>query len=168
MAATTLPEPGRTPAAPQLRLQHQVILALDLGQTTGWAVRNADGVITHGTVQFRPGRHEGGGMPFLRFRAWLQELDETVDGIDVVFFEEVHGHRGTAAAQTYGGFLAHLTAWAEMNKFPYEGVPVGTIDDPFCVVGHPNLEDFVASCRRIHPGPVRKLSLVRPTGRAMM
>jgi hypothetical protein len=61
MAATTLPEPGRAPAAPQLRLQRKVILALDLGQTTGWAVCNADGVITHGSVQFRPGRHESGG-----------------------------------------------------------------------------------------------------------
>jgi hypothetical protein len=125
MAATTLPEPGRMPAAPQLRLQHQVILALDLGQTTGWAVRARDGVITHGTVQFRPGRHEGGGMPYLRFRAWLQGLDETVDGIDCVFFEKVRGHRGTTAAQVFGGFLAHLTAWAETDKTPYEGVPVG-------------------------------------------
>ena len=99
MAVTTLPEPGRVPAAPQLRLQHQVILALDLGQTTGWAVRNADSVIMHGTVQFRPGRHEGGGMPFLRFRAWLQELDEAVDGIDAVFFEGgpwAPRHRGCA------------------------------------------------------------------------
>jgi hypothetical protein len=61
MAATTLPEPGRAPAAPQLRLQRQVILALHLGQTTGWAVCNADGVITHRSVQFRPGRHESGG-----------------------------------------------------------------------------------------------------------
>jgi hypothetical protein len=93
MAATTLPEPGRVPGAPRLRLQHQVILALDLGQTTGWAVRARDGAITHGAVQFRPGRHEG-GMPFLRFRAWLQELDETVDGTDAVFFAEL---RGTAA-----------------------------------------------------------------------
>jgi Spy/CpxP family protein refolding chaperone len=58
MAATTLPEPDRAPAAPQLRLQHRVILALDLGQTTGWAVRARDGVITHGTVQFRPGVDE--------------------------------------------------------------------------------------------------------------
>ena len=121
MAATTLPEPDRVPAAPQLRLQHQVILALDLGQTTGWAVRNAEGVITHGTVQFRPGRHEGGGMPFLRFRAWLQELDETVDGIDAVFFEEIHRHRGTTAAQIYGGFLAHLSAWADMKQDPLRG-----------------------------------------------
>jgi hypothetical protein len=37
------------------------ILALDLGQTTGWAVRNADGAIASGTVEFKPGRFEGGG-----------------------------------------------------------------------------------------------------------
>ena len=154
MAVTTLPEPGRVPAAPQLRLQHQVILALDLGQTTGWAVRNADSVITHGTVQFRPGRHEGGGMPFLRFRAWLQELDEAVDGIDAVFFEEVHGHRGTAAAQIYGGFLAHLTAWAEMNKVPYEGVPVGTIKRHITGKGNATKEEVIAAVRAKGFSPV--------------
>ena len=38
------------------------ILALDLGQRTGWAVRNADGAIASGTVEFKPGRFEGGGM----------------------------------------------------------------------------------------------------------
>ena len=53
------------------------ILALDLGQKTGWAVRNADGAIASGTVEFKPGRFEGGGMVYLRFRAWLQEVDET-------------------------------------------------------------------------------------------
>jgi Holliday junction resolvasome RuvABC endonuclease subunit len=26
-----------------------------------------------------------------------------------------------------GRYLAHLTAWAEMFKIPYRGVPVGTI-----------------------------------------
>jgi hypothetical protein len=154
MAATTLPEPDRVPAAPQLRLQHQVILALDLGQTTGWAVRNAEGVITHGTVQFRPGRHEGGGMPFLRFRGWLQEVDESVDGIDAVFFEEVHGHRGTAAAQIYGGFLAHLSAWAEMNKIPYEGVPVGTIKRHITGKGNATKEEVIAAVRAKGFSPV--------------
>jgi hypothetical protein len=38
------------------------ILALDLGQKTGWAVRNTDGAIASGTVEFKPGRFEGGGM----------------------------------------------------------------------------------------------------------
>ena len=57
------------------------ILALDLGQKAGWAARNADGAIASGTVEFRPGRFEGGGMVFLRFRAWLQEVDETAGGV---------------------------------------------------------------------------------------
>ncbi|MEE4208018.1 MAG: hypothetical protein V2I43_01970, partial [Parvularcula sp.] len=30
------------------------ILALDLGTTTGWALRGPDGLITSGTVSFRP------------------------------------------------------------------------------------------------------------------
>jgi Holliday junction resolvasome RuvABC endonuclease subunit len=103
------------------------VLALDLGQKTGWAVRNADGAIASGTVEFEPGRFEGGGMVYLRFRAWLQEVVETAGGIGVVYFEEVRSHRGVAAAHAYGGFLAHLTAWAEANKIPYRGVPVATI-----------------------------------------
>ena len=66
-----------------------VILALDLGQRTGWAVRNRDGAIASGVHEFRPGRFEGGGMIWLRFRAWLQEIDETSGGVGVVVFEEV-------------------------------------------------------------------------------
>ena len=97
-AAMTVLEPARAPDIPPLRLQHYAILALDLGQNTGWAVRNADGAIT-GTVQFRAGQHEGGGMPSLRFRASLQEPDETVGGIGAVFLEEVRAHRGAIAAQ---------------------------------------------------------------------
>ncbi len=73
---------GGTPTAP-------VILALDLGQRTGWAVRNRDGAIASGVHEFRPGRFEGGGMIWLRFRAWLQEIDETSGGVGVVVFEEV-------------------------------------------------------------------------------
>jgi hypothetical protein len=65
-----------------------VILALDLGQRTGWAVRSRDGAIASGTNEFRPSRFEGGGMTWLRFRAWLQELDNTSGGVGVVAFEE--------------------------------------------------------------------------------
>lgn len=104
-----------------------VILALDLGQRTGWAVRSRDGAIASGVQEFRPGRFEGGGMIWLRFRAWLQEIDETAGGVGVVVFEEVRRHLGTAAGHAYGGYLAHLTAWAEANSIPYQGVPVGTI-----------------------------------------
>ena len=55
-------------------------------------MRNADGAIASGTVEFKPGRFEGGGMVFLRFRAWLQEVDETAGGVGAVYFEEVRSH----------------------------------------------------------------------------
>ena len=103
------------------------VLALDLGTTTGWAMRLADGAIVSGTVSFRPGRYEGGGMRFLRFRSWLEEMLHSAPGLATVHFEEVRRHVGTDAAHIYGGFLAHLAAWCEMKMIPYQGVSVGTI-----------------------------------------
>ena len=103
------------------------ILALDLGTTTGWAMQLADGAIVSGTVSFRPGRYEGGGMRFLRFRSWLEEMLRSAPGLATVHFEEVRRHVGTDAAHIYGGFLAHLTAWCEMKLIPYQGVSVGAI-----------------------------------------
>ena len=125
------------------------VLALDLGQKTGWAVRNTDGAVASGTVEFKPSRWEGGGMIYLRFRAWLQEVDETASGVGAVYFEEVRSHRGVAAAHAYGGFLAHLTAWAEANKIPYAGVPVGTIKRHATGNGNASKEAVVAAVRAL-------------------
>ncbi len=103
------------------------ILALDLGTSTGWALRSSDGAITSGSESFRPQRFEGGGMRFLRFKRWLAELKDMTGGIDALHFEEVRRHVSTDAAHAYGGFLATLTAWCEHHQIPYQGVPVGTI-----------------------------------------
>ncbi|MBI1207408.1 MAG: hypothetical protein GC191_08975 [Azospirillum sp.] len=101
------------------------ILALDLGSRMGWAIR-ASGRITSGTIEFKPARFEGGGMRYLRFRRWLEEIFVTA-GVGEVRFEEVRSHAGVDAAHAYGGFLASLTDWCEANHVPYSGVPVGTI-----------------------------------------
>ena len=106
---------------------NSTILALDLGTTTGWALRSSDGAITSGSASFRPQRFEGGGMRFLRFKRWLAELKDMAGGIDALHFEEVRRHVSTDAAHAYGGFLATLTAWCEHHQIPYQGVPVGTI-----------------------------------------
>ena len=103
------------------------ILTLDLGPKTGWALHQADGTITSGTVEFKPGRFEGGGMAFLRFKHWLDEVCRFAEPIAGIWFEEVRAHAGVTAAHVYGGFLAHLSAWAEQQEIPYQGVPVGTI-----------------------------------------
>jgi hypothetical protein len=104
-----------------------VLLALDLGTNTGWALRGADGLIASGNVSFRPGRYDGGGMRFLRFTNWLAELERLSGPIAAIWFEEVRRHAGTDAAHVYGGLMATLTAWAEQRGIAYQGVPVGTI-----------------------------------------
>jgi hypothetical protein len=103
------------------------MLALDLGSSTGWALRTSDGLITSGTLSLRPGRFDGGGMRYLRFTNWLTELDRLSGPIAAIWFEEVRRHIGTDAAHIYGGFLATLTAWCERESVAYQGVPVGTI-----------------------------------------
>ena len=102
------------------------ILALDLGTSMGWALRL--GSETHsGTVSFRPSRYDGGGMRYLRFRSWLDQLAIATALPEAVYFEEVRRHAATDAAHIYGGFLACLTAWCEERSLAYQGVPVGTI-----------------------------------------
>ena len=114
-----------------------VILALDLGTTTGWALRSANGPVAHGFVSFKSQRFEGGGMRYLRFGRWLADMltlnapktgaQANLTGIGAVYFEEVRRHLGVDAAHVYGGLLATLTAWCEHHQIPYQGVPVGTI-----------------------------------------
>jgi len=103
------------------------ILALDLGTTTGWALRSSDGLVTSGTASFKSGRYDGGGMRYLRFTNWLGELERLSGPIAAIWFEEVRRHAGTDAAHVFGGLMASLTSWAELRGIPYQGVPVGTI-----------------------------------------
>ena len=121
------------------------ILALDLGTTTGWALRGSDGTITSGSTSFRPQRFEGGGMRFLRFKRWLADLKDMTGGIDALHFEEVRRHVSTDAAHAYGGFLATLTAWCEHYQIPYQGVPVGTIKKHATGKGNASKEQVIAA-----------------------
>jgi hypothetical protein len=117
---------GATPKMPPPE-RGRTILALDLGTTTGWALRGFDGLITSGTTSFKPGRYDGGGMRYLRFTTWLTEIDRLSGPIEAIWYEEVRNHKGVDASHVYGGLMATLTAWAELRGVPYEGVPVGTI-----------------------------------------
>ena len=123
------------------------VLALDLGTTTGWALRSADSSITSGTESFKPHRFEGGGMRYLRFKHWLTEVKQTSDGLDAVYFEEVRRHLGVDAAHAYGGFMAHLTAWCEHHQIPYQGIPVGTIKKHATGRGNASKDEMIAAMK---------------------
>ena len=123
------------------------VLALDLGTTTGWALRTMDRQIVSGSHDFRPRRFEGGGMRFLRFTDWLVELAMHAHGIRRIYFEEVRRHAGTDAAHIYGGFLGSLSSWCEEHEIPYEGVPVGTIKRHATGKGNANKDAMIAAAR---------------------
>ena len=122
-------------------------LALDLGTTTGWALRSSDGTINSGSTSFRPQRFEGGGMRFLRFVRWLDELQALSGGLQHLAFEEVRRHASTDAAHAYGGFLGLLSAWCERHAIPYQGVPVGTIKKHATGKGNANKDAMIAAVR---------------------
>ena len=143
-----------------------VILALDLGTTTGWALRSANGPVAHGFVSFKSQRFEGGGMRYLRFGRWLADMlalsgqqsgsqtgsQTNLTGIGAVYFEEVRRHLGVDAAHVYGGLLATLTAWCEHHQIPYQGVPVGTIKRHATGKGNAGKADVIAAMKALgHP-----------------
>ena len=151
MAVPTLTMPAAHASGPPIMavpdpvMAHHAVLALDLGTTTGWALRGQDGGITSGTISFKPTRFEGGGMRFLRFRGWLAEVAALSGGVARVVFEEVRAHAGTDAAHIYGGFLAHLSAWCEERSIAYQGVPVATIKAFVTGKGNANKAKMVAA-----------------------
>lgn len=135
-------------------MNRSIIIALDLGTTTGWATCDLRGNITSGTASFKTGRFEGGGMPFLRFKHWLTDFKNTLGVIDAVYFEEVRAHKGVDAAHKYGGFVAHLTSWCERHQIPYCGIPVGTIKKHITGKGNASKEEVVAAFKKKGVAPI--------------
>ena len=124
-----------------------VVLALDLGTTTGWALQAADGLITSGTVSLpaqplRWRRHALPAVPGLARPAGPRRR-----AITAIHFEEVRRHVGTDAAHVYGGLLATLTSWAETAGIAYQGVPVGTIKRHATGKGNANKDAMMAAAR---------------------
>ena len=168
MLALAFENPALPPAPAVTPPPSRTILALDLGTRTGWAVLPRSGRIASGVTEFRPGRHRGrcrgpvlaqerpiidramgAGMAFLRFEKFLADLNRDAGPFDAVVFEEVRAHAGTLAAQVYGGFLAHLTAWCERKAAPYLGVPVATIKRHATGKGNAPKEDVIRAVRAL-------------------
>ena len=133
------------------------ILALDLGTKTGWALfqqneGNTGYQVFSGTINLKNDRFQGGGMRFLRFRNWLDDINYQKD-ITSVHFEEVRRHIGTDAAHVYGGFLATLTSWCEDHNLPYQGVPVSHIKLHATGKGNASKQEVIEAVRALgyHP-----------------
>jgi crossover junction endodeoxyribonuclease RuvC len=103
-----------------------VILALDLGTNTGFALYSRR--VKSWVKNFKATRFQSADRRFVNFRKELEATQKSqMLGIGIIYFEEVRKHIGVDAAHCYGGFKAILTTFCEDNNIPYQGVPVGTI-----------------------------------------
>ncbi len=110
------------------------ILAVDLGTQCGWALGTRDGKVRGGSRSFAAGKHDGAGQRWLKFRAFLTEIGKSAGELHAVYYEQVMSHSrpgqvgsNVTAAHVYGGFLAHLEYWCELNRLPLTGVHVATV-----------------------------------------
>jgi len=128
--------------------RNRTVLAIDIGTKAGWALYQPKRALLWGTVEFKNHRFEGGGMKWIRFRAWLDEMGSSC-GPDLVLFEEVRRHMGTDAAHIYGGFVAELTAWCELRGISYAAIPVGSIKKAATGRGNASKNDMVDAVRKL-------------------
>ena len=102
-------------------------LALDLATKTGWALSGPP--IVSGVWDLAPQRQrrfESYGVRWVRLGNHLTTIHELTP-VSRVVIEEVRRHAGTDAAHAYGGALAIVQAWCEMQGVGLEAVPVATI-----------------------------------------
>ncbi|OGB23333.1 MAG: hypothetical protein A3I66_01320 [Burkholderiales bacterium RIFCSPLOWO2_02_FULL_57_36] len=132
------------------------ILAIDIGTTTGWALGTRDGEIKSGSKSFAPSRTDGPGQRWLKFRAHLTELGRSVGELQAVYYEDVrrHGPGQVLAAHAYGGFLAHLQHWCEMNHVQCIPLGVGQIKKSWTGKGNAKKDAMIAEAIRRGYKPV--------------
>jgi len=131
------------------RVASKSILCLDLGSTTGWALLTCSAAgfnMVSGNWDFRPGRFDGAGLRYVRFRKQLLEVLDSGE-VDRVYFEEVRRHIGADAARVYGALFGVVTGLCEEFAIPYEGIPVGTIKRAWTGKGNASKELMIEQAR---------------------
>lgn len=125
-----------------------VVLALDLGTKTGWALYSNDKILSSvEDFSLKTSEKNKQGKRFEKFEEFVNLMHKT-HNINYVFFEKVmQHHKSRAAAAIYSGFWAILINYCEKNNIAYEGVPVGTIKLFIAGKGNASKEDVINSVR---------------------
>jgi crossover junction endodeoxyribonuclease RuvC len=121
-------------------------LALDLGTNLGFAILRADGRVESGTERFDARGLEPKGTRWLRFRHWLIDMKAAHEPLTLIAFEEIVGHapNATYAAHLYGGFVAHLEAFAAHHQIDVKGFHAGKIKKVWTGNGAAKKDQMVA------------------------
>ncbi|MDS1141728.1 hypothetical protein RE432_14905 [Pusillimonas sp. SM2304] len=132
------------------------ILALDLANKCGWAVRCRDGRVLHGTVNFTPKDGWSPGQRWQRFRSWLASII-VEHQVGAIVYEQVlqggwkggnAGHRSGAAGDLYGGFKALVELAADSHNTTLDTANVATVKKLWTGNGRADKAEMVAEASR--------------------
>ena len=132
------------------------LLALDLGQRCGWAVRLPESRIISGVWHCGRDAHEDEAAPFLKFRSYLTEAKQRCDKlgqpITSIRFERVDfipkERTGVLAVHMWGGFWGCLLHWAGHHRIAIEGVAVSTLKKRMTGSGRADKDAVIRAVRQ--------------------
>lgn len=140
-----------------------IVFALDLGVHTGWAV-SRDGQVESGVQTFDLKRGESGGMRYLRFRRWLEEIDPNARRLShegalldrnkepLLFVYELAHHRGGYTTEVHSGLATRVQEHCAQWDYPYQAVHSATLKKWTTGKGNADKAMMVAAVQhRWHP-----------------
>lgn len=118
----------------------KTVLALDLGTRMGWALRNGYGEVSHAVKDLSPNKHLPRAARFAELQDFLGDW-----GVDVIVYEDIKRHAGTAAAHMWGGFEAILLAHCFRHGIATAWLGVGEIKKHATGKGNAPKNDVIAA-----------------------
>jgi len=91
-------------------------------------------------------------MRFLRFRAWLGEMNALLLPINVIYYEQAH-QRGGAATQLAYGMITDVLAFAADKHIETAPVHTAKLKKFATGSGRANKDDMIDAARRAGYGP---------------
>lgn len=139
-----------------------IIIGLDPGCKTGWAICRDGHVVESGVQTFDLARGESPGMRFLRFRHWLGELSWRITAMrevrrrelqstefeTVVLAYESSFQRGRHAKELYHGFITRIQELAAERKDECLPGHTATIKKWSCGNGRASKADMIDAARK--------------------
>jgi hypothetical protein len=129
------------------------ILALDLAEHTGFATL-IDGQVRSGVEHWKHRTNESVGMKYLRFDAWIREIDR-IGRFDLIVYEKPHGLQGNAVESMNGyitgihRMIAEEVGITREKPKEYQAVSPGTIKKFATGKGNAKKPDMIEAFTRV-------------------
>lgn len=127
----------------------KAILAIDPGSKLGWALWESGAPVESGCEDFALRRGESPGARFLRFRAWLADIQARWP-IGLVIYEQAH-HRGGAATEVCVGFTTRCQEFAAQVGAECVAVHTATLKKRVGGSGRAGKPEMIAAAHRHFP-----------------